>query len=254
MKQKQLLSAGPAPNFWRAPVENDFGYRMENRFGMWKNFGKELELQTLVPAKPDSLVVVIVEYMHPDNGSTCKIAYHCNVAGEILVTTEFYPSADNFPVVPRFGMQLVVPEGFDKLEYFGRGPHENYIDRNHASHVGLYQSTVEEQYVPYISTGENGNKTHVRWLTLSDGRGNGIRIQGSPTIDFSALHFSQDQLDREKRDGAHTIDLVRSDKVFLNVDWKQMGVGGDNSWGATPHVPYMLRAVPMKYSYMISPL
>jgi beta-galactosidase len=113
---------------------------------------------------------------------------------------------------------------------------------------------VDEQYVPYISTGENGNKTHVRWLTLSNGKGKGIRIQGSPTIDFSALHFSQDQLDREKRDGAHTIDLERSDEVFLNVDWKQMGVGGDNSWGATPHVPYMLRAQPMEYSYMISPL
>jgi beta-galactosidase len=89
---------------------------------------------------------------------------------------------------------------------------------------------------------------------LSDGNGNGIRITGSPTIDFSALHFSQDQLDREVRDGAHTYDLERSEQVFLNVDWKQMGVGGDNSWGARTHAEYLLQAEPMKYSYVISPL
>ena len=79
-------------------------------------------------------------------------------------------------------------------------------------------------------------------------------ITGSPTIDFSALHYSQEQLDREVRDGAHTIDLEKSEKVFLNVDWKQMGVGGDNSWGARTHAEYVLRAEPMKYSYKISPL
>jgi beta-galactosidase len=151
-------------------------------------------------------------------------------------------------------MSMVAPKGFEKLEYFGRGPHENYIDRKHSAHVGLYSSSVDEQYVPYITNGENGNKTDVRWLTLSDGNGNGVMIKGSPTIDFSALHFSQDQLDREVRDGAHTIDLERSEQVFLNVDWKQMGVGGDNSWGARTHAEYLLRAEPMKYSYVISPL
>ena len=108
--------------------------------------------------------------------------------------------------------------------------------------------------MPYITTGENGNKTDVRWLTLSDEKGNGLLIKGSPTIDFSALHYSQDQLDREVRDGAHTIDLERSEQVFLNVDWKQMGVGGDDSWGAPTHAEYKLQAEPIKYSFMISPL
>lgn len=254
MNNSELLSAGPAPNFWRAPIENDFGYNMVKRYAMWKNFGKELTLQTLVPAELDGMVILVAEYIHPENASNYKVAYHCNSLGEVMVSVEFSPSMDNFSDVPRFGMSMVLPEGFDNLEYFGRGPHENYIDRNHSSHVGLYNSSVDEQYVPYITNGENGNKTEVRWLTLSDGQGNGIRIKGSPTIDFSALHFSQDQLDREVRDGAHTIDLVRSEKVFLNVDWKQMGVGGDNSWGAPIHAEYKLRAEPMKYSYVISPL
>jgi beta-galactosidase len=254
MNGKQLLLEGPRPNFWRAPTENDFGNRMDVRCAMWKTFGKDLVLQSLVPASNDSMVVLVAEYSHPEHNSAYKLAYHCNSAGEILVSVEFDPSKDGFPAVPRFGMQMVLPEGFNKLEYFGRGPHENYIDRNHSSFVGLYSSTVDEQYVPYITNGENGNKTEVRWLSLTDEEGKGIMIKGSPFIDFSALHFSQDQLDREVRDGAHTIDLVRSDNVFLNVDWKQMGVGGDDSWGAPTHAEYLLRAEPMKYSYMILPL
>jgi beta-galactosidase len=253
-RNKELISAGPEPNFWRAPIENDFGNSMPRRCAMWKTFGDELELQTLVPAQLDSTVVLVAEYIHPENGSNYRVVYHFNSLGEILVSAEFTPSQDDFPELPRFGMSMVVPEGFEQLEFFGRGPHENYIDRSHSSHVGVYSSTVDEQYVPYITNGENGNKTEVRWLKLSDGNGNGIMIAGSPTIDFSALHYSQDQLDREVRDGAHTIDLEKSGKVFLNVDWKQMGVGGDNSWGARTHAEYVLRAEPMKYSYMISPL
>ncbi len=250
----ELLVEGPSPNFWRAPIENDFGTRMPMRCAMWKSFGGELNLQTLLPAQVDGMVVVVAEYLHPENGSNYKVTYHCNAAGEVLVCVEFVPSADDFPEVPRFGMRMVLPGGFQNLEYFGRGPFENYIDRNHASQVGLYSSNVDEQYVPYITTGENGNKTDVRWLILSDGAGNGIKISGLPTIDFSALPFSQDQLDREVRDGAHTIDLVRSDRVYLNVDWKQMGVGGDNAWGHPIHAEYKLRAEPMEYSYVISPL
>ena len=93
----QLLSAGPTPNFWRAPIDNDFGNRLDTRFAMWKTFGKELTLQTLVPAQLDSMVVLVAEYIHPDNSSNYKVAYHCNSVGEVLVSVEFTPSADNFP-------------------------------------------------------------------------------------------------------------------------------------------------------------
>ena len=254
MKGNQLLAQGPQPNFWRAPTENDFGNRMPRRCAMWKPFAGELQLQTLVPHESDSLVVIVAEYIHPDDGSNYKVAYHINGEGEILVNASFNPAKDDFPMVPRFGMRMVLPEGYEQLKFFGRGPHENYIDRNCSSQVGLYSSTVDEQYVPYISNGENGNKTKVRWLALTNSDGHGIMIKGSPTVDFSALHYTQDQLDREQRDGAHTIDLVKQKDVFLDVDWKQMGVGGDNAWGAPTHAEYILRAVPMEYSYVISPM
>jgi beta-galactosidase len=251
---KELIAGGLRPNFWRAPTENDFGNNMPARCAMWHHFGDELELQTLVPARTEDHVMILAEYIHPGNGSNYTVSYHFNDRGEVLVHARFRPSGDGFPEVPRFGMSLVLPEGTDSLEYFGLGPHENYIDRNQSAMVGLYRSTVDEQYVPYISTGENGNHTDVRWLVLKDDRGYGLKVRGQPTVDFSALHYSQEDLDREKRDGTHTIDLHRSEKVFLNVDWKQMGMGGDNAWGARPHAEYTLRAVPMEYSYVLSPV
>ena len=251
---EELISGGPKPNFWRAPVENDFGNDLHLRCRMWRTFGSELQLQTLVPVQSEDQTMLLAEYIHPDHGSTYTVAYHFNGNGEILVNARFNPACDTFPEIPRFGMNLVMTEGYELLEYFGRGPHENYIDRNSSSMVGHYRSTVEDQYVPYISNGENGNKTEVRWLTLKNDQGRGIMIQGSPLVDFSALHYSQEDLDREERDGAHTIDLERSEKVLLNVDWKQMGVGGDDSWGAETHAAYMLRVQPMEYSYVISPI
>ncbi|MCK5135941.1 MAG: DUF4981 domain-containing protein [Bacteroidales bacterium] len=252
MNGRSLLSEGPKPNFWRAPTENDFGNNMQLRTAMWKNFGSELKLQTLVPVQADGQTMLMAEYIHPENGSTYTLEYCFNGAGEIMVCARFNPLVDNLPEIPRFGMSMVVPGGVDMLEYYGRGPHENYIDRNHSALVGLYKSTVEEQYVPYISNGENGNKTDTRWLVLKDSEGYGLMIKGVPAIDFSALHYSQADLDREQRDGAHTSDLEKSEKVFLNVDWKQMGVGGDNSWGARTHASYTLRAQPMEYKYVIS--
>jgi len=251
---KSLIREGPRPEFWRAPTENDFGNGMPERCAMWHNFGDELALQTLVPVQTGDHTMLLAEYIHPQNGSNYTVSYHFNGAGEVLVQASFRPSENGFPEVPRFGMRMVLPGRMDSLEYFGRGPHENYIDRNHSAMVGHYRSTVEEQYVPYISTGENGNRTEVRWLVLKDGQGCGLKVKGQPTIDFSALHYSREQLDREQRDGTHTIDLERSEEVFLNVDWRQMGVGGDNAWGARPHAEYTLRAIPMGYSYVLSPV
>ncbi len=253
-KGSLVFENGPRPNFWRAPTENDFGNKMPRRCAMWKHFGDELQLQTLLPLEAENGLVMMAEYSHPANGSRYTMEYHFNGEGAIFIRITFSPAGDHYPEIPRFGVSMVVPAGREHLAYYGRGPYENYIDRNHASHVGLYNSTVDEQYVPYISTGENGNRTEVRWLTLTGEDGSGLMIRGSPLIDFSALHYSQAELDREQRDGAHTTDLEKSGRVFLHVDWKQMGVGGDDSWGARTHAAYVIRARPVEYSFVIAPL
>jgi beta-galactosidase len=161
------------------------------------------------------------------------------------------PTGKSYPELPRFGMSLVIPGEFENLDWFGRGPHENYQDRKASSIVGVYNSTVSEQYVPYIVPQENGYKTDTRWLLLSDQANRRILFRGSPLVSFSALHFSTEDLTREQRDGAHNIDLVPRKEVFLNIDLAQMGVGGDDSWRSRPLAKYSLPFKNHGYSYII---
>ncbi|MEZ5072256.1 MAG: glycoside hydrolase family 2 TIM barrel-domain containing protein [Bacteroidales bacterium] len=248
-----LIEEGPSADFWRAPTENDFGNRMPVRLAMWKGFGKALELQTLVPVVSGKTALVHAEYLVPDDGSTYNVNYQINALGQIRVEVRFSPATDEYPEIPRFGMQMVLPGNFNTVRYFGRGPHENYIDRKMSALIGEYHSSVEDMAVPYITNGENGNRTETRWFTVTNSDGRGIRIDGFPTVDFSALPYAQEQLDRDVRDGAHTIDLEKTGNTFLHIDWKQMGVGGDDSWGARTHAAYVIPAEPLFYQFMIQP-
>jgi hypothetical protein len=147
------------------------------------------------------------------------------------------------PEMPRFGIRFAMPANYENLKWFGRGPHENYCDRNSSAFVDLYQSKVEDQYFPYIRPQENGYKTDSRWLTLTDETGNGLLISGAPLFSFSALNNPIEDFDQGKKENyRHTNDIISIDKVFVTVDLMQMGVGGDNSWGAMPHPQYLLPA------------
>jgi hypothetical protein len=147
------------------------------------------------------------------------------------------------PEMPRFGIRFAMPANYENLKWFGRGPHENYCDRNSSAFVDLYQSKVEDQYFPYIRPQENGYKTDSRWLTLTDETGNGLLISGAPLFSFSALNNPIEDFDQGKKENyRHTNDIISRDKVFVTVDLMQMGVGGDNSWGAMPHPQYLLPA------------
>jgi beta-galactosidase len=144
-------------------------------------------------------------------------------------------------------MTMRLPRGFEYVQWYGRGPHENYWDRNTGAFVGYYQSTVTEQFVPYVSPQENGYKTDVRWVALTNKDGTGLLVVGKPLICFSALHFTIEDLTGEKRGSLHLTDLKPGDFVVLNIDYKQTGVGGNDSWGARPLPEYTL--FPGKYSY-----
>jgi beta-galactosidase len=123
--------------------------------------------------------------------------------------------------LPRIGVSLVLKPEFESLEWFGRGPWENYVDRKASAIIGLYQSTVAEQYVPYILPQSHGNKSDVRWLTLKDAAGYGIRVDGNPTLSFSASHFTEQDLFEAR----HTVDLVPREEIILNLDYQQRGLG-----------------------------
>ena len=159
------------------------------------------------------------------------------------------------PELLRYGMNMEIHGHYSNLSWYGRGPFENYCDRNTAAFVGVYNSTVEEQYFPYIRPQENGYKTDTRWIALQDSAGKGLMFIGEPLISFSVLNYSIDDLDQGTRENyKHTNDLIPKDKVYLNIDYKQTGVGGDDSWGSRPHPEYTLKYDEYEYRYIIRPL
>ena len=184
-------------------------------------------------------------------------------SGDVIIKNQFSKISGMIPEIPRMGMQMQLPEEYTNLKWFGRGPQENYADRKTAAYVGVYESTVADQYVPYIRPQENGYKTDTRWLTLTDDSGNGILFSGDPLICFAALNNIHDdfespgKLSQYRKDAksanTHTTDVKPRDLVNLNIDLGQMGVGGDDSWGAIIHPQYRLLGNKYEYSFRMRP-
>jgi beta-galactosidase len=225
-------------------TEDRFYFGALDNFRLWNRVLRKAELEGDEPQGPGLLLWLNFE----GEGRRLK-----DQTGKylVLLTEKEIP----MPELPRFGTRMKVPSQFDRLTWYGRGPHENYQDRNKSAYIDNYSSSVEEQYFPYIRPQENGYKTDTRWLALQDKEGQGIMVIGEPLISFSALPFEMEDLDQGiKTNYRHTADLVPKDFVSLHVDYKQTGVGGDDSWGARPHPQYTLNYKDYKYSYIIRPL
>lgn len=243
-------------NFWRAPTDNDFGNNMQIRLKPWKYAGNNrIVIGDSIIKLSDDCYRIYFDFSFPDIESTGQTEFTIRGNGEIVVTNTYAPGVAKYTELPRFGMKLVLKPGYEHMKWFGRGPFENYCDRKTAAFVGLYESTVSEQFVPYSRPQENGNKTDVRWMTLTNHAGHGLKFTGSPLLSVSALHFSIDDLDPgETKKNIHPPDLDPRPEIYVNVDHKQMGVGGDNSWGALPHDEYRLFPKEYSYTFKISPL
>lgn len=158
--------------------------------------------------------------------------------------------------LPRFGVTMELPLQFKNVKWYGRGPHENYSDRKMSSFVGIYNNTITEQYHPYIRPQENGNKTENRWLMLTNSEGIGLRIIGQPLFDFSAQKYTTDDFDlgNFEKPFKHTYDLIPKDFITLHVDFGQMGIGGDDSWGAHTHDEFKLFAKKYSLQFLVQPI
>jgi len=195
---------------------------------------------------------ITVEYRLADLGVPYTVAYLVQPDGAVRVTASIDLKDKTLPELPRFGMRLEVPKRFDQLRYYGRGPHENYADRNSAALLGTYQDSVRRSFPgTYIRPQEYGYHTDVRWLTLTDAAGQGLRVEGAgQPICFSALPFRTEDLDPGlSKKQQHPTDLKAHSQTWLHLDLAQRGVGGDNSWGALPHDQYRLLAKQYSYSY-----
>ena len=171
-------------------------------------------------------------------------------SGDVIVAARFKPNKTDLPKIPRLGMQMALPKGFERLTWLGPGPQETYCDRKDAR-LGLYNGMVRDQfYADYTEPGESGNKVDVRWVSLTDARGAGLLAIGMPLLSVNALHHTTDDLQNAK----HPFELPLRNSIVLNLDLKQQGLGGDNSWGAWPHQEFLIPCQEYNYSFRLHPL
>ncbi|MCY1720001.1 DUF4981 domain-containing protein [Prolixibacteraceae bacterium Z1-6] len=250
----EMIESPLTPDFWRAPTDNDFGNKMQKRCLVWKEAVSGSKLESIEEKQiSDDAVEVSTVHSLPAIEGTIQIKYLVSGNGQIDVNFSFKADKKDLHEIPRIGMVMQLPKAMDNLEYYGRGPWENYIDRNTAAFVGLYQSKVADQYFAYGRPQENGHKTDVRWLSLNNHTGLGFKIvANNEPIEFNALHYSTSALDEGLEKILRTpLDAEEGDFVELHIDHKMMGVGGDTSWGAKPHKPYMYYA-DKAYNYSFS--
>ncbi len=250
-KGTELVTSPLIPNFWRAITDNDDGNGMIRRCAVWRKAGAERKVQSVKAEQPQPPLVRIVAdaALLAGDGAKYRTTYSVYGSGDVVVDVSMEPASSNIPELPRFGMQMAIPGRYSTMTYLGRGPYENYWDRHTGSAVGLYTGSVEEMLHVYTRPQESSNRTDVRWLMLADKDGAGLLAVGMPLLSVSAWPYSMEDLEK----AMHINELPRRDFITVNLDWKQMGVGGDDSWGARTHPEYALPAKPYSYRFRLKP-
>ena len=253
----RLLEEGPLPSFWRAPTDNDIGAGFNKSLRMWRNAyeGGKL-LSAAATQKADGTCEVVFKKSLVNGDAEVEQIFTVFGDGAVKVDNRFTAIKGKHPLLLRMGTDLQAAKGFDQIQWYGRGPWENYWDRKSASLVGLYRQTVDEQYFPYARPQESGNKTDVRWATLTDKKGRGLKIVFADSLlSFSALPYSLDDLDPEaEKKQYHSGELTKRDTTYLHVDLQQSGMQGMDSWGSWPLEQYRIPFKTQQYSYWLVPV
>lgn len=246
----------PTPYFWRAPTDNDFGNKMPEKLGIWRTAHVNTKLVSVDVAEQHAEGIRInVHYKLTDIQADYWLNYQVRGDGSIQVTATIDLGGNPLPEMPRYGMRMRLPKTMEQISFYGRGPWENYSDRNTASFLGIYAQHLQDQFVKnYIRPQENGYRTDVRWVQFLKGA-TGVRFTGMQPIGFSALPYTAEDLDPGiTKKQQHPTDLREQNFISVHIDLKQRGVGGDDSWGKLPHEPYLLKEKKYTYSYLIQPV
>ena len=243
------------PEFWRAPTDNDYGASLQKKMRVWKN--PQMNLKSFDKSESKDSVVLTANFEMPEVKAELMLRYRINAAGEVAVTEKMTTDkeakvADLF----RYGMQLQMPASFSKLEYYGRGPEENYIDRHSSAFIGKYEANVKDEYYPYVRPQESGNHTDIRYFSIfNPTTGKGITFEGYAPMECSAIPYLVDDLDSgiEKNHawGQHSGDLVEKGLVQLHIQQRQYGLGCIDSWGAKPMNKYRMHYQDRSFSFVI---
>lgn len=250
---KSPLSQYPEPAFWRTPTDNDFGNKMPLLCGVWRTAHVNRSVRKVSVGEQDANGIrVTIDWMLEDVQVPYMMEYQICPDGSLVVTGSIDLTGRKLPELPRFGMRMELKKDYERLVYYGRGPEENYTDRCSSTFIGRYEDTVSNQFYPYIRPQETGNKTDVRWVSLLDAQGFGLKVTGLQPLAFTALHFTPEDLDPGlTRKLQHTVDVIPQKNICLHIDLKQRGLGGDNSWGMLPHNEYRLLDKKYSYSYRL---
>ena len=243
------------PEFWRAPTDNDYGASLQKKMRVWKN--PQMNLKSFDKSESKDSVVLTANFEMPEVKAELMLCYRINAAGEVAVTEKMTTDkeakvADLF----RYGMQLQMPASFSKLEYYGRGPEENYIDRHSSAFIGKYEANVKDEYYPYVRPQESGNHTDIRYFSIfNPTTGKGITFEGYAPMECSAIPYLVEDLDagieKEHAWGQHSGDLVEKGLVQLHIQQRQFGLGCIDSWGASPMEKYRMHYQDRCFSFVI---
>ncbi len=249
-----LEGSALTPNFWRAPTDNDMGAGLQRKYAAWKNPG--FKLISLQSKTENDQVVVNAEYDMTNVSAKLYLTYIINNAGAVKVTQKMVTDK-NAKVSPmfRFGMQLQMPKDFDAIEYYGRGPIENYADRKACTDIQIYRQSVDEQFYPYIRPQENGNKTDIRWWKQLNHSSNGLKIVAEAPFSASALHYTIESLDEGlvKAQG-HSQEVPKANLTNLCIDKVQMGLGCEDSWGRIARPEYQIPYADYEFTFILTPV
>ena len=241
------------PEFWRAPTDNDYGAHLQEKFAVWRNPAmhlKDFEVEECG---------AVAHFDLPDVHASLKLSYVLTPEGEVIIRQQLDTDSETKRIpMFRYGMQLQMPEAYNSVQYYGRGPVENYCDRHDSEFLGVYENKVADEYFPYVRPQESGNHTDVRWFRVLNAEGKGLEFYSDRPMEASALNYLTEDLDdgpvKEKAWGRHSGDLVPRQLTQVHIQQRQMGLGCVNSWGAWPREEYQLPCRDYDFTYIVKPV
>ena len=244
------------PDFWRAPTDNDYGAGLQNRFRAWKN--PDMRLQSFECNDVDDCKQVKAVYEMKSVDAVLTMTYTMTPNGELIVDEAMTVNKDakNKPQLMRYGMQLVMPQEYSNVNYYGKGPGENYIDRNNGDRLGVYTQKVADQYWHYIRPQESGNKTEVRYWKVVNDFGQGLEFYATAPMECSTLNYLAEDLDdgtNKNEHQSHSGDLTARPYSVVKLAARQLGMGCVNSWGAWPRQEYQMPYQGYQFTFVVCP-
>jgi beta-galactosidase len=227
-EENELLKGALEPNFWKPANDNQKRNSYDRRLGKWKTAAETRTVESYQIQESNGLAVITFNMKLPDIGASYKLTYSVNGDGKLQVEADYTPEAEDIPLMPKFGMRMRILSNLNTVNWYGRGPEENYPDRKTGYLIGLNELTLENFEVDYVAPQDNSNRGDVRWFTFTNHDKAGIKVRGLQPLNFRAWNYTEDDLEKAN----HPFELPERDFINLNIDLNIHGVGGNDAWGA----------------------